>query len=222
MLMNDSEATFANAANLLTLFRIVIVPLFIITALGQSLRASLAALIIFAVAALSDCLDGFLARRYNLHTQFGEFVDPLADKILVCSAFIVFIFLPFLHIPLWIVLLILLREIFITSMRTIALRKGKGMKTEYSGKIKAFFQMVSIFIILALYVLRNWVLLKELNGTGADFWMPLFGARGAVVVYNLPRALVAISAVLALVSMIHYIVKNRGLFSQPPLRTDRA
>jgi CDP-diacylglycerol--glycerol-3-phosphate 3-phosphatidyltransferase len=220
--MNDTEAPFANPANFITLFRIVIVPPFIITLLGRSFWASLTALIIFAVAALSDYLDGIVARRYKLHTQFGEFVDPLADKILVGSAFIAFIFLPFLHIPPWIVLLILLREIFVTIMRTVALKKGKRVKTEYSGKIKTFFQMISVFIILILHTLRKWVLLEELNGTGAGFWVPLFGTRGAVVAYYLPRVLVALSAMLALLSMIHYILKNRDVFSQLPMRTDRA
>ena len=220
--MNDPEAAFANPANLLTLFRVAIVPLFIITFFGRSFWASLTALIIFTLAALSDYLDGLIARRYNLHTRFGEFVDPLADKILVGSAFIAFIFVPFLHIPLWIVLLILLREIFVTIMRTVALRKGKQVKTEYSGKIKTFFQMIAVFIILALLVLKKWVLLKEWNGTDTGFWVPLFGTRWALVIYHLPRALVAISAVLAIVSMIHYILKNRGVFSQVPMRTDRA
>ena len=126
---------FTNPANIITIVRIILIPFFLIALFGQSFPSLLAALIIFTVASLSDFFDGFIARRRALHTRFGEFADPLADKLLVGSAFVGFLFFPFLRIPAWLVALILLREIFVTILRAVTIRKGKEMKTEY-GKSK--------------------------------------------------------------------------------------
>lgn len=216
--MKDAEVPFANPANIITIVRIILIPFFLIALFGQSFRSLLAALIVFTAASLSDFFDGFIARRRALHTRFGEFADPLADKLLVGSAFVGFLFFPFLRIPPWLVALILLREIFVTILRTVAIRKGKEMKTEYSGKIKTFFQMVSVFIILIVLVLGKWVSEKGLimgNRSDAGFWVPLCGVRGALVLYHLPSVLVGISSVLAVISMIHYLVKNWSIFTTP-------
>lgn len=216
--MKDAEVPFANPANIITIVRIILIPFFLIALVGQSFRSLLAALIIFTAASLSDFFDGFIARRRALHTRFGEFADPLADKLLVGSAFVGFLFFPFLRIPPWLVALILLREIFVTILRTVAIRKGKEMKTEYSGKIKTFFQMVSVFIILIVLVLGKWVSEKGLimgNRSDAGFWVPLCGVRGALVLYHLPSVLVGISSVLAVISMVHYLVKNWSIFTTP-------
>ncbi len=216
--MKDAEVPFANPANIITIVRIILIPFFLIALFGQSFRSLLAALIVFTAASLSDFFDGFIARRRALHTRFGEFADPLADKLLVGSAFVGFLFFPFLRIPPWLVALILLREIFVTILRTVAIRKGKEMKTEYSGKIKTFFQMVSVFIILIVLVLGKWVSEKGLimgNRSDAGFWVPLCGVRGALVLYHLPSVLVGISSVLAVISMVHYLVKNWSIFTTP-------
>lgn len=216
--MKDAEVPFANPANIITIVRIILIPFFLIALFGQSFRSLLTALIIFTAASLSDFFDGFIARRRALHTRFGEFADPLADKLLVGSAFVGFLFFPFLRIPPWLVALILLREIFVTILRTVAIRKGKEMKTEYSGKIKTFFQMVSVFIILIVLVLGKWVSEKGLimgNRSDAGFWVPLCGVRGALVLYHLPSVLVGISSVLAVISMVHYLVKNWSIFTTP-------
>ena len=216
--MKDSEVPFANPANIITIVRIILIPFFIIALFGQSFRSLLAALIIFTVASLSDFFDGFIARRRALHTRFGEFADPLADKLLVGSAFVGFLFFPFLRIPAWLVALILLREIFVTILRAVTIRKGKEMKTEYSGKIKTFFQMVSVFIVLIVLVLGKWVSVKGLSMgsiSDAGFWVPLCGVRGALILYHLPSVLMGISAVLAVISMAHYLVKNWSIFTTP-------
>lgn len=216
--MKDAEVPFANPANIITIVRIILIPFFLIALFGQSFRSLLAALIVFTAASLSDFFDGFIARRRALHTRFGEFADPLADKLLVGSAFVGFLFFPFLRIPPWLVALILLREIFVTILRTVAIRKGKEMKTEYSGKIKTFFQMVSVFIILIVLVLGKWVSEKGLimgNRSDAGFWVSLCGVRGALVLYHLPSVLVGISSVLAVISMVHYLVKNWSIFTTP-------
>ena len=214
--MKQTEVPFVNPANIITLFRVILIPFFLITLFGQSFRSLLAALILFFIASLSDFFDGFTARRYDLHTRFGGFVDPLVDKLLVGSAFIAFLFFPFLNIPIWLVAIILIREIFVTVMRTVAIKKGKEMKTEYSGKIKTFFQMVTVFIVLILLVLGRWVWEKGLAGASVNetgLWVPLFGMRLSSILFNLPSVLVGISALLALISMAHYLVKNWGILT---------
>jgi CDP-diacylglycerol--glycerol-3-phosphate 3-phosphatidyltransferase len=216
--MKDAEVPFVNPANIITLLRIILIPIFLIALFGQSFRSLLVALITFTAASLSDFFDGFIARRCALHTRFGEFVDPLADKLLVGSAFVSFLFLPSLRIPPWLVALILLRELFVTILRTVAIRKGREMKTEYSAKVKTFFQMISVFIILIVLVLEKYVSEKGLfmgSVSDASSWAPFCGVRGALVLYHLPPLLVGISAVLAVISMAHYLVKNWSIFTTP-------
>ncbi len=216
--MKHTEVPFVNPANIITLFRVILIPFFLIALFGQSFRSLLTALVIFFIASVSDFFDGFIARRHELHTRFGEFADPLADKLLVGSAFIAFLFFPFLHIPIWLVSLILIRELFVTVMRTVAIRKAKGMKTEYSGKLKTFFQMITVFTVLILLVLGQRAFEKGHSGGSVydnGFWEPLFGVRGASILYHLPSVLVGISALLAVISMVHYLVKNWGILTTP-------
>jgi CDP-diacylglycerol--glycerol-3-phosphate 3-phosphatidyltransferase len=218
--MKDFEVPFVNPANIITIARIILTPFFLIALFGQSFQSLFLALIIFTVASLSDFFDGFIARRRALHTRFGEFADPLADKLLVGSAFVSFLFFPFLRISVWLVSLILLREIFVTILRVIAIRKGKEMKTEYSGKIKTFFQMMSVFMVLIVLVFGKWVFMKGLSVGSiydAGFWVPLCGVRGALVLHHLPSVLVGVSAVLALISMVHYLVKNWSIIATSDL-----
>jgi len=209
--MEKTEVAFFNPANIITFFRALLIPLFLIVLFKQSFPALLAALIVFFIASLSDFFDGFIARRLELHTRFGVFADPLADKLLVGSAFIAFLFIPSLGIPVWLVVLILIREVFVTVLRIVAIRRGLEMKTEYSGKIKTFFQMIAIFAILILLLLGQRIFdsgLSEAAIYSAAFWETFVGARGALLLHNLPGILVGITALLAVVSMLHYLVKN--------------
>ena len=215
--MKKNEVPFVNPANILTLFRVLLIPVFLVALFGKSFASQLASVMIFFTAALSDYFDGYIARRRNLHTRFGVFADPLADKLLVGSAFIAFLFLPSLNISLWLVAVVLAREIFVTIMRMVAIKGGKDMKTEYSGKIKTLFQMVAIFVILLQLVLAQWVFErgyteKPLNDS--NFWEPLLGIRGSVLLYHLPTVLVGITALLSVISMIHYLVKNWDILTQ--------
>ena len=128
-----------NLPNKLTTARVVMIPLFLV-AVYQGWW--LAALVIFALASVTDALDGHIARSRGLVTDFGKFMDPLADKLLVTAALMVFVDL--LEVPGWVVFLIVARELAITGLRTIAAGKGVVMAADKWGKVKTASQMVWI------------------------------------------------------------------------------
>lgn len=148
-----------NIANKLTLARIFMIPIFIliltlpldwgvVTWLGTTVLVhQLIAGIIFAVASFTDYLDGYLARKYNLVTSFGEFFDPMADKLLVLAAFMMLV--EFGWVPAWIVIIIISRELLVTGLRVLlAKNDGKVMAAAMPGKIKTFSQMFAIIFYL--------------------------------------------------------------------------
>jgi CDP-diacylglycerol--glycerol-3-phosphate 3-phosphatidyltransferase len=200
-----------NIANSLTIFRIVIVPFFIYAVFGVSLLSGFAALILFLLASLSDYLDGYFARKYSIHSRFGEFLDPLADKLLVGAAFICFALIPDFHIPFILIVIILGREIFITILRIVAMKKGRPLKTERMGKVKTAVQMLTIIIILIVHVIKKIGLsLHPEIGIehGSSVWVELFGRAAGLSMYYTPLILIAVSAGFALISMVQYVVRN--------------
>jgi len=204
-------------ANILTAVRVIIVPFFILSVFGFSVASSISSLVLFGTAALTDYLDGWFSRKTGTGTKFGEFFDPLADKLLVGGAFISFALLPGILVPLWLVVVILSRELFVTILRVVAIRKNHPIKTEFSGKVKTAVQMSSIVLILLLLLLVRVLTASRMNAGpplppgGYDEWLLLFGRSGGIL-YFLPLVLVSVSACLALLSMVGYIQKNRSLF----------
>lgn len=138
-----------NLPNKLTTFRVVLIPFFVFFLLTDFLGSwgKWIALAIFIVASLTDFLDGYLARKYNLVTNFGKFMDPLADKLLVCSAMICLIEKG--AIPSWIVTIIIAREFIISGFRLIASDNGVVIAASYWGKFKTVFQMIMICLMIA-------------------------------------------------------------------------
>ncbi|MBR1440758.1 MAG: CDP-diacylglycerol--glycerol-3-phosphate 3-phosphatidyltransferase [Lachnospiraceae bacterium] len=138
-----------NLPNKLTMFRVILIPFFVAFLLLRDMDPSFRwiALGIFIVASLTDLLDGKIARKYNLVTNFGKFMDPLADKLLVCSAMICLIELGL--IPSWIVVIIIAREFVISGFRLIASDKGVVIAASYWGKFKTTFQMVMVILMIA-------------------------------------------------------------------------
>lgn len=207
-------------ANVLTLFRISIVPFFVLALFGQTPVSALIALVLFSVAALTDYLDGLLARKLDAQSSFGQFLDPLADKLLVGGAFVSFALMPEFDVPLWLVLVILVREVVVTLMRVTAVRQRSPMKTEFSGKVKTAFQMSAIIVLLFLLLIA-----RTLAGRGpasglaavpeegmAALWISLTGPWVGRILNSLPKILVLVSAAIAFFSMFNYIIKNRHLF----------
>jgi len=135
-----------NLPNLLTLLRIALIPFFMLFALMDGPLFSFIALLIFIAASITDHIDGHLARKYNMITNFGKIMDPLADKLLVTSAFLVFVAQGRMScVP---VMIILAREFAVTSLRVVAAGEGKVLAAGMSGKVKTVSQIVYIILML--------------------------------------------------------------------------
>ena len=135
-----------NIANRITMLRIVLTFVFMFFLFVHGFWAKVFALVVFTVAAISDYLDGMIAKKMNLITDFGRLMDPIADKILVLSAFTAFLQMGLINA--WMLLIIFSREILITSLRLFALNKGKVLSAGKAGKHKTASQMVIIFVVL--------------------------------------------------------------------------
>ena len=136
--------------NLLTLFRIFVTPLFFILFFYFPTKVfSLLASLLFALASLTDFLDGYIARRWNLETSLGKFLDPLADKLLVAVALIMLI--PLDRVPSWMVAVIIGREILVTGLRVVAVTEGLVIAASRLGKYKTVLQIVSVICLLIHY-----------------------------------------------------------------------
>ena len=177
-----------NLPNKLTVLRVILVPFFVFFLLGADWIGSFSpyiALIIFIVASLTDMLDGKIARKYNLVTNFGKFMDPLADKLLVCSAMICLVDLKL--IPVWVVLIIIAREFIISGFRLVASDNGIVIAASYWGKFKTTFQMLMVIVIIFNINLQLG-------------WLNILGT---ILIY--------VALVLTVVSLIDYIAKNKDV-----------
>jgi len=155
-----------NIANLMTLIRVILVPAILFfffdeTLISNAILRWIVIIVLYTVASLTDYFDGYYARKYQSATRFGEFVDPLADKILTISVFIGFIFIHTLFIP-FIVLLaimgIIIREVAVTALRIWAIQKNKKMETEKHGKLKTGIQITSQIIILVVLLIHGLII----------------------------------------------------------------
>ena len=137
-----------NLPNKLTIFRVILIPFFVVFMLAPICPgyANYIAVAIFIVASLTDLLDGKIARKYNLVTDFGKFMDPLADKLLVCAAMICLIETG--QLAAWIVIVIISREFIISGFRLVAADNGVVIAASYWGKFKTTFQMISVILLI--------------------------------------------------------------------------
>lgn len=135
-----------NLANRITMLRIALIPLFIVTMLVEFPFHMEVSLVIFLIASITDHIDGHLARKYNMITDFGKFMDPLADKLLVTAAFVIFIQMG--RIDAWIVFIILAREFAVTGLRTIAAGQNVVIAASKFGKLKTVTQIVTICVLI--------------------------------------------------------------------------
>ena len=174
-----------NLPNKLTILRVIMIPFFLVALLVEGVPAGKwVALAIFILASLTDMLDGKIARKYNLITNFGKFMDPLADKLLVSAALIALISLG--KIPAWVVIVIISREFIISGFRLVASDNGVVIAASYWGKWKTVFQMVSVILLIinieALAMITNIAL-----------WIAL---------------------ALTVISLVDYVVKNIGILTE--------
>ncbi len=193
-----------NIPNLLTLFRIAIIPLLVVLLLPlhklavPTQSAGFFAALLFALASITDWLDGYLARRMGIVTTFGKFLDPIADKLIVMAALIMI--LPFGWVPAWMVLVILGREIIITGLRGIASTEGIVIAASQLGKFKTIFQIVAILGLLLHYD-YHWLF-------GIDH--PYF----LVNMHNIGMFYLWIATILTIWSGVDYLVKFMRLFTK--------
>lgn len=137
-----------NLPNKLTIFRVILIPFFVVLLLFDiTAYDKWIALAIFIIASLTDFLDGHIARKYNLVTNFGKFMDPLADKLLVCSALVCLVAVD--RIPAWMVIVIIAREFIISGFRLVASDNGVVIAASYWGKFKTTFQIIMICLMIA-------------------------------------------------------------------------
>ena len=158
-------------ANKITIFRIILIPVFLVLAyLGQSL----AALLVYIIACLSDMADGYIARHYNQITNFGKFMDPLADKVLVLAAMCFFVENG--QMPGWAVVIVLFREFAVSGLRLIAVEQQRVIAAGWSGKIKTACTMVGLCAMLAIPAstivsfITTWVIVLTTVYSGIEYF----------------------------------------------------
>ena len=176
-----------NLPNKLTVLRVLMIPFFVVFMLMNIVPGmdKWIALAIFVVASLTDLLDGKIARKYNLVTNFGKFMDPLADKLLVSSAMICLVEMG--RLPAWIVIIIISREFIISGFRLIAADNGIVIAASYWGKFKTVFQMVMIIVMI-----------MDLG--------PSFAMLETILIY--------VALILTVVSLIDYVAKNKEVLTK--------
>ena len=175
-----------NLPNKLTILRMIMIPVFLVVLYipGLGMAGNIAAAAIFILASITDFLDGKIARKYNLVTNFGKFMDPLADKLLVCSALIALV--DFDKVAAWIVIIIIAREFIISGFRLIAADNGVVIAASYWGKFKTTFQMIAVILMIV----------------------------DLPVLHILTVACTWIALVLTVVSLVDYIAKNHKVLTE--------
>lgn len=184
--------------NQLSVLRIVLTPFFVVTYLMNSLTFNYISFFIFFVASLTDYYDGVIARKYGVVTLWGRFLDPLADKILVSSAFIAFALTNF--VDAWMVTVIIIRDVLITALRSYAMFKEKPIVTSHLAKAKTFSQVAVIYIIF-VYILAHKTMVAKNMGL---FLIEKINS------WNVIYLCMLFVTLLTLVSGVKYLVENRG------------
>jgi CDP-diacylglycerol--glycerol-3-phosphate 3-phosphatidyltransferase len=187
--------------NILSGFRLLLAPIFLYLFIQEQIFWRALSLLIFFIAAATDFIDGYIARRFNAESDFGVFLDPLADKFLTFAGFICLPFLDTDQFPMWAVLLIVVRDVVITSLRIYANRKGVTMETRYMAKLKTALQMIYLYAALIFG------LLMLFRGRFRDIVQ-------AIIDTNLFYAGMMLVLLVTLYSGFEYLFINRELFSQ--------
>lgn len=192
-----------NLANKLTLIRIFLVPVFLVFIAVKGIPyGTFIATFIFILASLTDKLDGYIARSRNQITNFGKFMDPLADKLLVTAALISLVEL---HVvPSWAAVVIIAREFAVSGLRSIAAAQGRVIAASWWGKIKTVIQIIAIIILLLQVNIRRSQYLKQL--VGDNYYLGKFFE-------NVPTIMLMIAVIVTLISGYDYFKKNKEAVS---------
>ena len=192
-----------NLPNKLTLMRIILTPVFMAVLYWGFPGADYAALAIFIIASLTDLLDGKIARKYHLVTDFGKFADPLADKILVTAAMLWFVEVG--RMPAWALLVVLLREFAVSGLRMIASDKGRVIAAGWSGKVKTASTMVCVIVMLLLG--------PAMAEAGASMLLSSQYPQPMPPILWIDPVCVWVIVLTTLYSGVEYFVKNRDVIA---------
>lgn len=192
-----------NLANKLTMIRIFLVPIFLIFIAGRGIPyGSVIATLIFIIASLTDQLDGYIARSRNQITNFGKFMDPLADKLLVTAALISLVELHL--IPAWAAVIIIAREFAVSGLRTLAAAEGTVIAASWWGKIKTVTQIAAILLLLL-----------EVNISSSEYLTNLVVNNNILNGFfnYVPNTILIIAVIITIISGIDYFIKNKNAIS---------
>jgi CDP-diacylglycerol---glycerol-3-phosphate 3-phosphatidyltransferase len=192
--------------NLLTFLRIALVPVFVILLLHEEPFYKVSGVIVFAFASLTDIYDGYHARKYGETTRLGAFLDPLADKLLITAAFLLYVWLGYLQ--LWMVLLVVVRDVVITGLRIYAEMKDKPVVTSMEAKYKTLVQHIFVYAVMFLVLLKETAFL----GRGAT------GMISSFLMNDLLNYIMLGVTVLTVYTGISYLVNNWKVYLGKPFQ----
>lgn len=172
-----------NLPNIITMIRIGLVPVFMLLALSGVSDSGLWATIVFVIASITDGIDGYVARKYNMITNFGKFIDPLADKLLVTSAVLIFVEMGIM--PAWVAMIIIARDLVVSSLRMVGAAEGRVIQAVFSGKLKTMVHIICVVVLM-------------LNIAPA----------------NIQSLLVYLMVAMSIYSGIDYVIKNKDIVKE--------
>ncbi len=188
-----------NLPNTISLVRLVLAPIFFVMLNSESESLVSIACVVYLIAAITDTLDGWAARRFGIVTRWGEFLDPLADKVLTLFAFVSFVAMDIM--PLWMLIVFLIRDTISTTLRIVAIKKGSPIETSISAKVKTTIQMFLIAYVLSLIFLKN--NFKIFNPIAID----------SLIYSKFTFYAILLVTLMALYSVLGYVRRYKSLFS---------
>jgi len=192
--------------NQLTALRILLVPVFVALLLQADPWLKLFGVIVFTVASLTDLYDGYHARKYGVETRLGAFLDPLADKLLITAAFLLYVWMGYL--VLWMVILVVVRDVVVTALRIYAEYKNRPVVTSVEAKYKTLVQNLFVYLIMALILMRE----AAFFGKGMSLTISHFLASGYL------DSIMLVVTVFTVYTGISYLVSNWSTYFQKPLQ----
>lgn len=206
----DKQESLKKIPNRITIFRIIIIVIFIPTILHNTMISSYVAMLLFITAAISDYIDGYIARKYNVISTFGKVMDPLADKIMTLTAILCFVQLNL--IPAWMVIVIVGREFLVSGIRILAADEGKIIMASNWGKTKTVVEIVAIISILFLMCVNHTI--NYYHFSRQNLILEGEPLTEFLLLKVIPYILMFIVAGISLISGFEYFFKNKHLFEK--------
>ncbi len=204
--MKEPYETYLTIPNQLTALRILLVPVFVVLLLQVDPWFKLFGVIVFAVASLTDIYDGYHARKYGVETRIGAFLDPLADKLLITAAFLLYVWMGYL--VLWMVILVIIRDVLITVLRVYAEYRNRPVVTSMEAKYKTVVQNIFVYFVMVLILLKEAVF----SGKSVSVVIDRF-----LVSDNLYYIMLAVT-LFTVYTGISYLVSNWKIYFQKPFQ----